>query len=356
MLSWWLLHKILCKCILKIVNNGSKVMQEAEKDMQVIHPWVAEGLQKVRVGVAFMGPCFDWKAYQHRVQIAEQLGFDSYWAADHPTMLTDCWVLLAALAATTHRIRLGTIVDCVFYRNPVLLARMAADVDRVSGGRLILGLGIGDQPPEFAKMGMAFPSVRERQEVLEETIEVVKGVWGSVPFTYKKKHVQIEECYLPAGPIQQPHVPLLIAGGGERVTLRQVAQYADASNFGAHPHTGDASSIEDVVRKCNALRAHCERLARPTDAVLRTHITLPLVIGETQAAIATQQGKAPPFLREMFLSSEVSLTPSEAIVYYNALIEAGIQYFIIVCWPDDLNTPRLFSEKVMSGLIKAPDA
>jgi alkanesulfonate monooxygenase SsuD/methylene tetrahydromethanopterin reductase-like flavin-dependent oxidoreductase (luciferase family) len=179
-----------------------------------------------------------------------------------------------------------------------------------------------------------------------------KGVWGSVPFTYKKKHLQIEECSLPAGPIQQPYIPLLIAGGGERVTLRQVAQYADASNFGTHIHTGGAASIEDVVRKCNALRAHCERLARPANAVLRTHITIPLVLGETQAAIATKQGKAPSFLREIFLSSELSLTPPEAIAYYNALIEAGIQYFIIVLWPDDLDTLQMFSEQVMPGFIR----
>src|SRR6516164_4490171 len=113
-----------------------------EKDKQIIHPWVAAGLEKVRVGVTFMGPCFDWSVYQHRVQVAEQLGFDSYWIADHPTILSDCWVLLSALASTTQHIRLGTLVDCVFYRNPVLLARMAADLDRISGGRLILGLGI----------------------------------------------------------------------------------------------------------------------------------------------------------------------------------------------------------------------
>src|SRR5262249_37788272 len=134
-----LLAYCICKCFFKIVHHGSKVMQEAEKDTQVVHPWVAEGLQKVRVGVAFMDTSLDWQVYQHRVQVAEQLGFDSYWAADHPTIISDCWVLLAALAATTHRIRLGTIVDCVFYRNPVLLARMAADIDRISGGRFILG-------------------------------------------------------------------------------------------------------------------------------------------------------------------------------------------------------------------------
>ena len=237
-------------------------MQEVEKDLQGVHPWVAEGLRKVRFGVTFP-PCFDWAEYHRWVQIAEELDFDSLWVADHPMDAADCWTTLAALAVTTRRIRLGSLVSCIFYRHPVLLARMAADVDRLSGGRLILGLGIGDIPFEFAQMGLPFLSTRERQEALEETIQVVRGVWGMVPYTYKGKYTQVQQAHLPFGPVQQPHVPLLIAGGGERVTLRQVAQYADASNFGPHVYTGGASRVEDVIRKCHALRAHCEALNRP---------------------------------------------------------------------------------------------
>lgn len=336
----------------KTVGIGSLAMQEGEQNMQVIHPWVAEGLQKIRVGVASMGPCFDWQLYHHQAQTAEDLGFDSYWIADHPTFLSDCWTMLAALAVTTRRIRLGTLVDCALYRNPVLLARMAADVDRLSGGRLILGLGMGDEPLEFAQMGLPFPSTRERQEALEETIEVVKGVWGTEPFTYKKKYMQVEQCHILAGPVQQPYVPLLIAGAGEKVTLRQVAQYADASNFGPDRNTGGVSSVEDVVRKCNALRAHCERLERPVDTILRTHITLPLIMGETQAAIAAKQATSPPDLRERFRLSELAVTPPEAIAYYNALIQAGMQYFIIVLWPNDLDTLHMFAEQVLPALIR----
>lgn len=209
---------------------------------------------------------------------------------------SDCWAILSALAVTTSRIRLGTLVDCVFYRNPVVLARMAADVDRLSGGRLILGLGMGDLLFEFRQMGIPFLSTHERQEALEETIQIVRGLWGPAPFTFKGRHMQVEQCFLPVGPVQQPYVPLLIAGGGERVTLRQVAQYTDASNFGPHQDTGSAFSVEDVVRKCGVLRAHCETVKRPVDAVLRTHITIPLVMGETQAAIAAKQEAVPSYL------------------------------------------------------------
>lgn len=324
-------------------------MQEA-RDAWVTHPWVVDGLRKVRMGVHFLGSCSDWTQYHKYVQMAEELGFDSVWIADHPTLGADCWITLATLATTTRHIRLGSLVSCVLYRNPVLLARMAADVDRLSKGRLILGLGIGDLPFEFTQLGLPFPSTRERQETLEEVIHVVKGSWSNTPFTYKGMHTQVEQLHLPFGPVQQPHVPLLIAGGGERVTLRQVAQYADASNFGPHVCTGSARSVEDVTRKCNVLRTYCEEFGRPSNSILRTHITLPLVLGETPAAIAAKQEKIPTFQRKTHQSGMLTVTLQEAIAYYSALVQAGIRYFIIGAWPNDVETLQLFSQQVVPAL------
>ena len=111
-----------------------------------VHPWVAEGERVVRFGVAY-GPTMtgqlDWCALLDFVLACEVAGIDSFWVPDHPTVFPDPWVTLSALAATTSRIRLGPLVSCVYYRNPVQLARLAADVDRLSNGRLVLGLGIG---------------------------------------------------------------------------------------------------------------------------------------------------------------------------------------------------------------------
>jgi alkanesulfonate monooxygenase SsuD/methylene tetrahydromethanopterin reductase-like flavin-dependent oxidoreductase (luciferase family) len=199
-------------------------------------------------------------------------------------------------------------------------------------------------------MGLPFPSTRERQEALEETIDIVRGVLSTTPFSYQGKYMQVQQAHLPFGPVQHPSIPLLIAGGGERVTLRQVAQYADASNFGPHPFTGSASRVEDVIRKCQALRAHCETFHRPVEAIARTHITLPLVLAETPEAIAAKQEAAPADLRELLASGTVAVTPQEAIAYYAALVQAGIQYFIIGIWPDDLETMHLFSQHVLPML------
>jgi alkanesulfonate monooxygenase SsuD/methylene tetrahydromethanopterin reductase-like flavin-dependent oxidoreductase (luciferase family) len=227
---------------------------------------------------------------------------------------------------------------------------MAADVDRWSGGRLVLGLGIGDQPDEFAQLGLPFPSTRERQAALEETVHVVRGFSAETPFTYQGSHARAERNQLPSTPTQQPYIPLLIAGGGERVTLRQVAQYADASNFGPHSHSGGAARIEDVVRKCDALRTYCQVFERPVDSILRTHLTLPLVLGETTAAIAAKQQTVSPALREAVRSGIFEGPPSEAITHYNALIRAGMQYLIVAIWYNDLETLRLFGQQVLPAL------
>src|SRR5690242_8496228 len=131
------------------------------------HPWVTEGSSRVRFSVAW-GPQSDWPHLVQFVQRVEELGFDAYWLSDHPIRLPGCWTTLAGLAPLTHSVRLGVLVNCVLYRSAAEVARMAADVDRMSGGRLILGLGIGIEDQEFRRLGLSIPSVRERLLALEE--------------------------------------------------------------------------------------------------------------------------------------------------------------------------------------------
>src|SRR5258708_25147707 len=141
-----------------LINAGRKrlLSHDPTRPERPIHPWVAAAAAGPRFGVG-LGPqtlpdCIEF------VRLAEELGFDSYWANDHPTRTADPWNVLTALAATTKRIRLGSLVSCVYYRNPVVLARQAADVDRLSGGRLVLGIGIGDDAREFEHVGVRIPS------------------------------------------------------------------------------------------------------------------------------------------------------------------------------------------------------
>jgi len=282
--------------------------------------------------------------------MVEGLGFDSYWAIDHPSAPVsgaDCWTTLAVLAASTRTIRLGPLVSCVYYRDPVLLARMAADVDRLSEGRLVLGLGIGDNEPEFARLGLPLPPASERQQVLDETVRIIRGVWAVEPFTFEGRHFRVAEAYVRPGPVQQPYVPLLIAGGGERGTLPRVARHADASNFGSHRNIGSAFTLDDVARKLDVLRTRCAEQGRSPDSVLRTHTTMPLFLAETPEALQAKLASVPALTRERFAPSTVAGTPQEVVPYFRSLVEAGMQYFICFVYPKDAETVRLLAEQVV---------
>ena len=261
----------------------------------------------------------------------------------------DCWTTLAGVATITRRLRLGTSVACTAYRNPALLARMASDVDRMSQGRLVLGLGMGDFEWEFAQMGIPFPGVRERQESLEEAIGIIRALWGDADTLPPSKYFAVNAPPLRPGPVQRPRVPLLIAGGGERVTLRQVAEYADASNFGEHAYAGGVEGASAVEVRLGALRRHCEAFSRPYESVLRTHFSYPLLIAESSAAVTAKiERYLPPHVVALSGTSIVAGTPADAIAFYARLASLGLQYFIAAVY--DLETAELLAEHVIPAL------
>lgn len=313
----------------------------------VTHPWVAEGADGVRFGIA-NGPRHDWPALREFVGLLEELGFDSYWSNDHPVHFPECWTTLAAVAVATSRIRLGSLVTNVYHRNPLLLARIVADVDRISGGRVVLGLGIGDFDAEFAAMGLPFPSARERQAALEETVGVLRGLWGEAPLAPPGPRFGVDSAALTPPPAQRPRVPLLIGGAGEKVTLRQVARFADACNYGTHFWTGNVRAPDDVRHKQEVVRGHCEAVGRPYDAVLQTHLTLPLLIAERPGQIDEKIERfIPPLARKYAMESMVAGTPAEVAAYFVGLRRAGLRYFLATVYGDDRETIRLLAERVI---------
>ena len=323
------------------------VAADAKPPAWVTHPWVEESAADVRFGVA-NGPRGDWPALSEFVAALEELGFDSFWSSDHPVPSAGCWTTLAGLAATTKRIRLGSLVACIYYQNPVVLARTALDVDAMSGGRLIVGLGIGDIEREFAQMGIPWRSTAERQEALDEAIGLLRHLWGEELTPMAQKHFAVSATPLPRGPAHQPRIPLLIAGGGEKVTLRQVAQYADASNFGEHTYTGGVRGEAAVARRMEVLDRHCAYFDRLPASVLRTHGTYPLVIAESPTRVAEKVERyLPPWVRELSTESLLAGTPDEAIAHFSRLLRAGLQYFIAFVYGNDLETIRLLAEKVI---------
>lgn len=214
------------------------------------HPWVAAGRGTVRAGVGVMtvAPEVAGATRLRLAQAVDEAELDSLWVSDHPTASMDCWTTLAAFTAVTKRVRLGPLVSCVFYRSPFQLARQAADVDRLSGGRLVLGLGTGSFLSEVVPMGLPLPSNADRGRVMRANLHALHRMWGDEPFRVNRAERRIEGTSLRFAPVQQPRVPLLIAGGGERVTLRWVARHADMCNL----ESGDAGELR---RKLDVLRA-----------------------------------------------------------------------------------------------------
>jgi alkanesulfonate monooxygenase SsuD/methylene tetrahydromethanopterin reductase-like flavin-dependent oxidoreductase (luciferase family) len=335
------------------------------------HPWVAgaDGAIRFGAGVSARAPLPDWPTRLALVLGLEALGYDSHWQPDHPAVAPDCWAIFAALAVATSRIRLGPMVACVGYRSPVMLARLAADVDGLSGGRLILGLGCGWVGPEYGWLGLPFPPVPERQGQLEEAVAIIHGLWGTPPGAAPPEHAfpdpllglpgppplthhgasyRLEGALLRPGPVQRPRVPVLIAGGGERVTLRQVARYADAANFGLDGTPGATRTADAVRHKLAVLRERCAEQGRPFASVLPTHFTNPVVLAETRAALAAKRAALPPAYRTVEWAFG---TPDEAVAFYRPLVAAGLRYFIVnLATYDDLETARLLAERVFPAL------
>jgi alkanesulfonate monooxygenase SsuD/methylene tetrahydromethanopterin reductase-like flavin-dependent oxidoreductase (luciferase family) len=313
------------------------------------HPWVAERRDRITFGLQAV-PRPDDPAGGRRLlaagHLAEELGLDAVYVGDHPALSQECWVHLAALAVTTRRVRLGSIVNCSLYRHPVLLARQIADVDHLSDGRVIVGLGAGWQVPEFAQLGIPFPQPHDRLIAQEEAIRILDGVWRNDPFTLQGRFFRTEAARIEPPPLQRPRPPLIVAGGGERVTLRQVARYADACNLGAGDATGGARTLDDARRKLATLDAWCDRLGRPRDAVLRTHFTSWIFLAESEAAAHRKlQRFHPQGLSEVQKITRVAGTPESVAPYYQSLAEVGFRHFVVQTQDAaDLETIRLLPE------------
>jgi F420-dependent oxidoreductase-like protein len=198
--------------------------------------------------------------------------FQSAWLFDHfvagmpgGDSSGDCheaWTALAALAAVTERIRIGVLVTGVTYRNPALLAKMAATVDHVSGGRLELGIGAAWHDTEHDMYGYDFPSVRERQDRLEEAVQVMRLLFESEqPVSFDGRYYQLRDAVCEPKPVQRPRPPIVIGGEGERRTLRTLARYGDVMDCGGPP--------ERVRAKIAVLEAHCRDAGRDPSEITK---------------------------------------------------------------------------------------
>jgi F420-dependent oxidoreductase-like protein len=184
-----------------------------------------------------------WDKAVEIARLAEELDYDSIWVYDHfhnvprpaHEAVFECWTVIAAVSQLTSRIRLGQMVGCNSYRNPGLLAKITSTLDVVSGGRLEWGIGAGWYENEYRAYGFEFPKPKDRIGMLRESVEVVRSMWTTPETTYKGRYYETVRANCDPKPLQNPHPPIMIGGGGEQLTLRVVAEHADCSNFGGQP-------------------------------------------------------------------------------------------------------------------------
>ena len=226
-----------------------------------------------------------WQHLLDSALFSEQLGYHSLWVYDHfhtipePTQEStfDAWTLMAALAATTSRIRLGQMCTSIPYRSATHLAKVTSSVDAISGGRLDVGIGAGWYEHEFLAYGYDFPGPKVRLDMLEEAAQVLIEMWTADEGHFVGEHYQATGAINRPRPIQEPHPPLWIAGGGEKRTLRIVAKYGDYANL--------SGQVEGFRHKSSVLESHCEAVGRPFDSVRRSGHMMG-VVGRDDADLA----------------------------------------------------------------------
>lgn len=279
----------------------------------------------------------------------DRLGFDSVWVCDHlygvpmPNLpILEAWSELAAVAAITERVELGTLVTPPFFRNPAMLAKQVATIDQIAGGRVIVGLGGGWFASEFEAYGMPFPPVAERLGALEETCEILKRLWTEPQASYSGRHARIAEAWCEPKPVRRP--PILIGGGGERVLLRIAARHGDIWN-------NLAVDQARLAAKIDVLRRRCDEVGRdPASLVISQQCLVTIAADEAGAreAMAKVSRIYGGHMGEGLEEHGIWGTPEQVVERIERHRALGCSLFVMEFFGRDTREPaRLFAERVL---------
>lgn len=270
-------------------------------------------------------PKFTWsgeiqETLREIVRTAEKARFSSIWVMDHFFQLemfgditepmVEAYSTLSYIAALTNKVKLGTLVTGVVYRHPGALVKTVTTLDVLSGGRAYFGLGAAWFEREARGLGLPFPKIQRRFEMLEETLQIAKQMWSGKREPYNGKHYHLAETISSPQPLSKPHPKILIGGMGEKKTLRLVAHYADACNLFTY------SGLDVINHKLKVLKKHCETIGRPYDEIERTALgTANLSSGNmsTKDVIGTCKGLANESIEHLILNmpNVSDITPLE---------------------------------------------
>ncbi|WP_280269474.1 LLM class F420-dependent oxidoreductase [Nocardia wallacei] len=318
-----------------------------------------------RLDLVGIDPAAQWgvmRELARRIDAGE--AWESLWVYDHfhtvpvPTeeATHEAWTLMSAFAAVTGRVRLGQMCTAMSYRNPAYLAKVAATVDLISGGRVEMGIGGGWYEHEWRAYGYGFPSAGERLGRLDEGVQIFRQAWTTGSATLDGKHYQVDGALVRPLPLQEGGIPLWIAGGGEKKTLRIAAKYADYTNFSGDP--------EGFAHKSEVLRAHCADVGTDFDAIVRSS-NFNVAIGRTESEVedrlAALTARLAPFtgaaqaetqVRDLFRGTAAVGTPEQIVENLSKVRDLGLGYAIFN-FPEaayDTSGIELFEREVIPAL------
>lgn len=322
--------------------------------------FIPQGWRMDLVGIA---PADQWQTMLDLARHADAGdAWESIWVYDHfhtvPAPSQDAtheaWTLMAAYGAATERVRLGQMCTCMGYRNPAYLAKVAATTDIISGGRVEMGIGAGWYEHEWKAYGYGFPSAGERLAMLDEGVQIMRDLWRDGIATFDGKHYQVDGAICRPLPLQADGIPLWIAGGGEKKTLRIAARYAQYTNFDATPDT--------FRHKSQVLEQHCKDLGRDFGEITRSG-NYNVVLGRDQAEvdeklawIGDHYARALPNFRGdalgAFRGTPGVGTPEQVAENLRAAKGMGLEYAIcyLVDAAYDRSTLELFEREVIPAL------
>jgi len=303
----------------------------------------------VRFGALLRQADNRWESIVEAARICDGTGFHSIHFIDHLLAIPDpsgdileSWTTMTACAALTRRVRVGANVLCNSFRSPALLAKMAASLDVISGGRFELGIGAGWHEPEYHAYGFDFPRPGVRIEQLGEAVRLIKRLWTGEPVDFEGHHYRVRGGRCLPRPIQSPRPPLMIGGAGERKMLRLVAEEADVWN-------ASAGNYAVLDAKVAALRKHCGAIGRDFASIELSLQDL-VVIAPTEAALEAPLDDARTRFAFFGNVDEIATigTPERCVETIRRKVAQGITYFI--CLFTDGGQPdtvRLFGERVL---------
>jgi len=316
-----------------------------------------------RFDLVGIDPAQHWEVMNGLAQRADAGPWESLWVYDHfhttpvhsDEATHEAWTLMAAFAASTSSIRLGQMCTCMGYRNPAYLAKVAATVDIVSGGRTEMGIGGGWYEHEWKAYGYGFPPVPERLRMLREGVDIMNQAWTTGRATLDGRHFQVDGAIVQPLPLQDGGIPFWIAGGGEKVTLKIAAQYASYTNF--------AGSLEEFDHKSGVLRGHCDVLGRDFASITRSS-NFNTIVGATEAeardrlAVVVERlrphvgDERAAHIEQDYLSSPAFGTPEQVAERLAERAEHGLGYSIHY-FPEaayDVSGVELFEREVIPAL------